>query len=112
MESIYMQIPQITVEELNRMQKDQEPFTLIDIREIDEWNYCHIDKSEHMPLSKIDSWVDTLDLDTNYVFMCHHGGRSMQAAMIACSRGVERVANLVGGINAWSRRIDQSISCY
>ena len=34
-----MQIPQITVEELKRMQTEQEPFTLIDVREIDEWNF-------------------------------------------------------------------------
>ncbi len=107
-----MQIPQITVEELKRMQTEQEPFTLIDVREIDEWNFCHIEKSESMPLSKINTWADSLDPETHYVFMCHHGARSMQAAMIARSRGVERVTNLAGGIDAWSRRIDSSVSCY
>ncbi len=112
MECDNMQISQITVEELKRMQTEQESFTLIDVREIDEWNYCHIEKSEFMPLSEINAWVDTLDPDTHYVFMCHHGVRSMQAAMIAHSRGVERVANLAGGIDAWSRRIDSSIPCY
>lgn len=94
------------------MRDDNESFTLIDVREIDEWNFCHIEKSEFKPLSEINTWVDTLDPDVHYVFLCHHGVRSIQAAMVAQNRGISRVASLIGGIDAWSRKIDTNISCY
>ena len=44
--------------------------------------------------------------------LCHHGGRSMQVAHFLKSRGFEHVANIAGGINAWSAELDPSIPRY
>ena len=44
--------------------------------------------------------------------LCHHGGRSMQVAHFLKSRGFEHVANIAGGINAWSAELDPSIARY
>ena len=44
--------------------------------------------------------------------LCHHGGRSMQVAHFLKSRGFEHVANIAGGINAWSGELDASVPRY
>jgi rhodanese-related sulfurtransferase len=44
--------------------------------------------------------------------LCHHGGRSMQVAHFLKSHGFEHVANIAGGINAWSAELDPSIARY
>jgi rhodanese-related sulfurtransferase len=44
--------------------------------------------------------------------LCHHGGRSMQVAMFLAQHGFERVANVAGGIDAWSRDVDPSVPRY
>ncbi len=44
--------------------------------------------------------------------MCKVGGRSRRAAEFLSAQGFERVANLVGGIDAWTREIDPTLPTY
>jgi rhodanese-related sulfurtransferase len=44
--------------------------------------------------------------------MCRSGGRSLQVAHFLDRNGFGRVANLTGGILAWSRDVDPSVSAY
>jgi rhodanese-related sulfurtransferase len=44
--------------------------------------------------------------------LCHHGGRSMQVAAFLESRGFAHVANIAGGINAWSAEVDPTVPRY
>jgi rhodanese-related sulfurtransferase len=44
--------------------------------------------------------------------MCHAGGRSRRAAEFLSARGFTHVANLAGGIDAWSRDIDPDLPTY
>jgi rhodanese-related sulfurtransferase len=44
--------------------------------------------------------------------MCHHGGRSAQVAQWLARNGRERVHNLAGGIDAWSRLVDPAVPRY
>ncbi len=53
-----------------------------------------------------------LPRDTPLVFDCHHGGRSQQAAEYFLDQGFTRVANLRGGIEAWSREVDPEVPRY
>jgi monothiol glutaredoxin len=53
-----------------------------------------------------------LPRDTQLVFHCHHGGRSQQAAEYFLDQGFTRVANLRGGIEAWSREVDPEVPRY
>ncbi|MBM3355502.1 MAG: sulfurtransferase, partial [Betaproteobacteria bacterium] len=46
------------------------------------------------------------------VMICHHGGRSLQAAMFLERQGFACVFNLTGGIAAWSRSVDPSMPQY
>ena len=44
--------------------------------------------------------------------LCHHGGRSMQVASFLKGRGFAHVANIAGGINAWSAEVDPTVPRY
>lgn len=53
-----------------------------------------------------------LPKDTPLAFLCHHGGRSAQAAMYFAQQGFVDVHNVVGGIDAWSLQVDPAIPRY
>lgn len=53
-----------------------------------------------------------LPKDAPLAFLCHHGGRSAQAAMYFAEQGFVEVYNVVGGIDAWSLHLDSSIPRY
>ena len=53
-----------------------------------------------------------LPKDTPLAFLCHHGGRSAQAAMYFAQRGFDNLYNVVGGIDAWSLNVDPEIPRY
>ncbi|MDW8260380.1 MAG: hypothetical protein RML32_13150 [Gammaproteobacteria bacterium] len=44
--------------------------------------------------------------------MCRSGGRSLQVARFLVQQGFRNVANLTGGILAWSEQIDPSVPRY
>lgn len=90
-----------------------EVFRLIDVREPEEYAIACINGAELLPLSRAAEWIGTLDPDQEYVFFCHHGQRSAYvASYLASNLGFSRVANMMGGIEEWSLRIDPSIPRY
>jgi adenylyltransferase/sulfurtransferase len=90
-----------------------EHFRLIDVREPDEHVIAQIKGAELLPLSQAQEWIETLPRDEELVFFCHVGGRSQQVAgFLAQQRGFTNVANMLGGIEDWSLRIDPSIPRY
>lgn len=88
------------------------PPTLLDVREDWERDTATITGSVHIPLGELPSRVHELSEDDDIVVYCHHGGRSLQAALWLSQQGYDDVANLDGGIDAWSRQIDDSIPRY
>jgi len=53
-----------------------------------------------------------LPKDAPLAFLCHHGGRSAQAAMYFVQQGFSDVYNVVGGIDAWSLEVDPAVPRY
>lgn len=88
-------------------------FRLIDVREEEEHAIARIEGAELLPLSRAQEWLAELSPDEELVFFCHVGGRSQQvASYLAYERGFTNVANMLGGIEDWSLRIDPSIPRY
>ena len=88
-------------------------FRLIDVREPYEYAYARIEGAELLPLSRAQEWVGDLPSDQELVLMCHHGSRSAQvASYLASQRGLSNIANMLGGIDEWSRLIDPSVPRY
>jgi rhodanese-related sulfurtransferase len=65
-----------------------------------------------IPMGVIPPRLSELDPTRPVACLCHHGGRSMQVAMFLQSRGFDRVANIAGGIHAWSAEVDPTIARY
>jgi rhodanese-related sulfurtransferase len=65
----------------------------------------------HMPMQTIPARLDELDKSRPIACLCHHGGRSMQVAAFLAQHGFQ-VANVAGGIHAWSLQVDPTIPVY
>jgi len=90
-----------------------ETIRLIDVREPNEHAIAHIEGAELMPLSRAQSWINTLSPDEEIVVFCHMGGRSQQVAQYLVNQlGFTNVANMVGGIDDWSLQVDPNVPRY
>lgn len=65
-----------------------------------------------MPMNTIAARLDELSPEQPIACLCHHGGRSMQVAAFLAQQGFSHVANIAGGINAWSAQVDRSVPTY
>lgn len=65
-----------------------------------------------IPMASIPLRLSELDADTPIAVLCHHGARSMQVARFLVHNGFSNVANIAGGIAAWSSEVDSTISQY
>lgn len=65
-----------------------------------------------IPMNTIPARLQELDRDRPVACLCHHGGRSQRVAMFLEQQGFGRVANIAGGIDAWSRERDPTVPLY
>ena len=65
-----------------------------------------------IPMGTVPVRLAELDPERPIACLCHHGGRSMQVAAFLQSRGYDRLANVAGGIDAWSTELDQVVPRY
>ena len=65
-----------------------------------------------IPMGVIPPRLHELDRSRPIACLCHHGGRSMQVASFLKARGFEHVANIAGGIYAWSTELDPGVPHY
>lgn len=104
---------EIKVEDLKKKMDAGESIVLVDCREPDEHGFCRIEGSVLIPLSEFEERAENeLKSDCEIYIHCHHGGRSMRACLYLESQGYENVANVVGGIDAWSLRVDPKVPRY
>ena len=87
---------------------------LIDCREAEELSICQIAGNEWVPLGEFPAKVDFLtgDPERGVVVYCHHGMRSLRAALFLRSKGFENAFSMFGGIDLWSDRIDPETPRY
>ena len=87
---------------------------LIDCRQPDEWDICHLDGAQLVPLGEFPYRLEALKEDTErgVVVYCHHGMRSLRATAFLRENGVENVFSMAGGIDAWSRTVDPDVAQY
>jgi rhodanese-related sulfurtransferase len=92
-------------------QTPEKPF-LLDVREPWEFQHCHIEGSELIPMGQIPSAHQALDADRETVVICHHGIRSRHVAMFLENQGFTNLINLSGGVAAWAREVDPHMPTY
>jgi sulfur-carrier protein adenylyltransferase/sulfurtransferase len=101
----------ITVEELKSRLDRGDPVLLLDVREDVEREICSLG-GHFIPLGKLSVLVNEIDSSKEIVVYCKSGARSAKAVEIIRRAGFPRVKNLVGGLDAWARRIDPSMPIY
>jgi len=113
-------IPEITVTELAEKLKTENPFILLDVRELNELGYATITDSrlEVTPMSRL-AREGTSALsesakshETVIYVLCHHGNRSGQVTAWLAQQGWKNVFSVRGGIDDYARRVDRSIGLY
>ncbi len=103
----------LSVEELHERLSKGEKIKLLDVREEEEWNLCHLPHAILVPLSEFrDHIFDVLRSEELAVIYCHHGIRSAQAQNFLRAQGFNHVYNLAGGIEEWAKIIDPSMARY
>ena len=65
-----------------------------------------------IPMGVLVARLHELDRTVPVACLCHHGARSLQVANFLAQQGFSTVANVSGGIDAWSRDRDPSIARY
>lgn len=102
----------IDVIELKQKLDRGDNFTLIDVREPHEYRICNIPGARLIPLGEFPQHVGEFDPKDDIVIHCRSGMRSAKACALLRQNGFERVRNVVGGILAWSDKVDPSVPKY
>jgi adenylyltransferase/sulfurtransferase len=91
-----------------------EPTYLLDVREPWEYRLASIAGSVLLPLGELQQRLHDVRPPDGalLVTICHHGVRSLQAAMWLQSTGFPATVSLGGGIDAWSALVDPSVPRY
>ncbi len=105
-------VNEITPSELKARREAGTGPLVIDVREKWELDVARIPDVLHIPMGEIPARIGELDAGREIVVMCRSGGRSMQVAQFLDRNGFKSVANLTGGILAWSRDVDPTVRAY
>ena len=65
-----------------------------------------------IPMNEIPARLGELDAARPVACLCHHGTRSQRVASFLGQRSFAQVANIAGGIEAWSRERDAAVPRY
>jgi molybdopterin/thiamine biosynthesis adenylyltransferase/rhodanese-related sulfurtransferase len=104
-------IPQITVQELKRRIDAGEDVQLIDVREPYEFQIAQIG-GKLIPQNDVPQRLAEIDRNREVIVHCRSGARSQRIAEFLVQSGYLKVANLAGGILAWSDEIDPKVQKY
>ena len=86
--------------------------TLIDVRTQQEYDIARIEGCRLVDEALAKEIVDTWPKDTPLITVCHHGVRSLSAAVYLRQQGFSQTRSMSGGIDLWSMTVDPSIPQY
>src|SRR4030081_850163 len=104
-------VPAISVAELKKKLAAKADFFILDVREPHEYQICNLN-GYLIPLNDLPKRVHELDPSKETVVHCRSGGRSARAVAFLQQAGFTKTKNLVGGVPAWSDRIDPKMPKY
>lgn len=102
---------EITVQELKNKVDNKEDFQLIDVREPFEFEICNLN-GELIPMGIILNETEKISKEKPVIIHCKSGGRSGVIVNELEKAGFTNVYNLKGGILAYARDIDTSLTTY
>ncbi|XP_077267440.1 ubiquitin-like activating enzyme 4 [Temnothorax americanus] len=118
----------ISVEEYNQIVKiDSKPHILIDVRSPEEYQICHLQNSINIPLPQLSKDYNLQLINDNIkkaqeehrsvdlYLLCRRGNDSQKAAQYLNKMFAEdtlKIRDIIGGIHAWSNKIDPKFPKY
>ncbi|MDL4839607.1 rhodanese-like domain-containing protein [Aquibacillus rhizosphaerae] len=91
---------EVTPVEVEQALGEENEVNIIDVREDVEVASGIIPTAIHIPLGDVESRMDELNKDKDYIIVCRSGQRSAHACQFLDSHGY-KVANMVGGMLDW-----------
>lgn len=101
-----------TVQEVAARLKEASPPRLVDVRERFEYEIVHLEGGQLLTEALVGEILENWPPGTPIVCYCHHGVRSVQAALFLAGKGFTDVTSMAGGIEAWAVQIDPSLPRY
>lgn len=103
MEEARREVPEVTVEEVKSRLEWGEKWTLLDVREREEYREGHLEGAISLPKGFLEIRVEETvpDKSTPLIAYCAGGVRSLIAARTLKEMGYENVASMSGGYTAW-----------
>jgi rhodanese-related sulfurtransferase len=105
-------VREISAPELKARRDRGEKLQVLDVREDWELQLARIPDVVHVPMNQVPARVAELSREAETIVMCHAGGRSLRVAHFLANQGFTNVANLTGGIAAWSELVDATVPQY
>jgi rhodanese-related sulfurtransferase len=104
---------EISPEEVKARLDAGEKLILLDVREPWEFETAHMDPAKLIPMGDVPSRANQeLDPEEHIVVVCHHGVRSMSVTAWLRQQGFDKAQSMRGGIDAWSRSVDEKVPVY
>lgn len=103
---------EIDLQALDRLSANGEELTILDVREPWEREICALAGSIGIPLDELPARVGELGDAGTLVVICHHGVRSLQAAIWLRRHGFDNAVSLSGGIDAWASEREPTMRRY
>ena len=103
---------EISVQELKGKIDNNEDFQLIDVREQNEYDVCNLG-GELIPMGTVLNNVENISRERPVIVHCKSGKRSeMIILQLEKNFGFTNLYNLKGGIIAYGKEIDPSLTLY
>jgi rhodanese-related sulfurtransferase len=89
-----------------------ENLPVIDVRSREEWEAVHLPQSMFLTQELMQEILASWPKDREFIFLCHHGVRSLDAAAYFAGHGFKGVKSLQGGLEQWSVQVDPEMPRY
>ncbi len=105
-ESVMPNVKEVTIDGVRAMQNDAAVFTLVDVREDNEWDAGHIPGATHIGRGVIERDIERIvpNKEAALVLYCGGGYRSALAAENLQKMGYTNVLSMAGGFSGWKSK--------
>jgi|SRR5699024_5998985 len=106
----------ITPKELQKKITSKDQFLLLDVRDPFEKYQSNIEANHYQNIQadQLETHLDEIEAekDDEIICVCRAGGRCTGAHELLVQSGYTKVKTLKGGINNWSKEVDNSLPIY
>jgi len=95
-------IPEISLKDFTEKVKKDKDLTILDVREVEEFDEAHIPGAKLIPLGEVENRAKELNKEDEIYLICHSGRRSEIAAQTMTKKGFKKLYNVVPGMSDWT----------